>query len=140
MTTSYQPGDRVFTNVNGVEVEASVVRLSIDVEVKTPDGKLWWRALSKVRPVANADSAPSETAASHEVQSTPAEPSTEANLGSQSGDISSPTPASDTPVVPSDNETAQAAPQMFTESNTTPCGAPEEMTNRKRRKGSKGRR
>lgn len=50
MHTIYKPGDQVVTIVKGTEVEASVVRVSVEVEVKTTDGGLWWRAVSRVRP------------------------------------------------------------------------------------------
>ncbi len=68
MTPLYNPGDKVLTKVQGVEVEACVVRHTVEFEVKTPDGKLWWRASGKVRPVqatpaADGPSAPTTTAA-----------------------------------------------------------------------------
>lgn len=46
----YTKGDSVITKVNGVEVEATVVRVTVDIEVKTADDKTWWRALSRLRP------------------------------------------------------------------------------------------
>ena len=75
MNANYKPGDRVITKINGVEVEASVVRVWVDVDVKTADGKRFLRALSRVRPVDG------EPAASAEANSEPAkvEPSAPAD-------------------------------------------------------------
>ena len=50
MNTNYTKGDRVITKVNGVELEATVVRVTVDIEVKTADGNTWWRAISRLRP------------------------------------------------------------------------------------------
>ena len=72
MNTTYNPGDRVITKIKGQEVEVSVVKLSIDVEVKAPDGSVWWRAISKVRPVGGA--APTAAPASEQPPVEPASP------------------------------------------------------------------
>ena len=50
MNTLYKPGDLVRTKVNNIEVEATVTKLSVEVEVKTADGKLYWRSSNRVRP------------------------------------------------------------------------------------------
>jgi len=55
MNTIYKPGDRVITTVKGTEVEASVVRVTVDIEVSTPDGRTWWRAISKLRPAVGVE-------------------------------------------------------------------------------------
>ncbi len=142
MTTSYQPGDRVLTNVNGVEVEASVVRLSVDVEVKTADGKVWWRALSKVRPA--ADAAPKQADEGAGDSSAPSVPGADGNTASHPVDAAAPetaaaAPAADAPVA-AGSEQAQAAPQTFAAPNIVPSGVPQETAERKRRKAGKGRR
>ena len=50
MEVIYKPGDRVTTKVNGVEVEAIVAQVTVDIAVKTADGKTWWRAISRLCP------------------------------------------------------------------------------------------
>jgi hypothetical protein len=51
MTPFYNPGDRVLTKVDGVEVEATVLKVTIDIEVKIPDGTTRWRSSTKLKPV-----------------------------------------------------------------------------------------
>ena len=113
---TYQPGDRVMTNVNGVEVEASVVKLSVDVEVRTADGKVWWRALSRVRPPQAGNVAP-VTAGDSTLPNT-ATPKGHAGISDRSPD------------------TAQESPQAASAENATLV----ETTVRESRKGRKGRR
>ena len=58
MNTTYNPGDRVITKVKGVETEVSIVKLTVDIEVKADDGKTYWRAIGKVRPVGDGAAQP----------------------------------------------------------------------------------
>lgn len=50
MQTTYKKGDRVITKVEGTEVKATVQKVTVDIEVRTDDGRTWWRALSRLRP------------------------------------------------------------------------------------------
>lgn len=58
MTPLYNPGDRVLTTVDGAEVEATIVKITIDVEVRLPDGTTRWRASTRIRPTGAVPAAP----------------------------------------------------------------------------------
>jgi len=49
MNIPFNPGDVVLTKIQGQDVEAVVVQIAPDLKLKTVDGRLYWRAISRVR-------------------------------------------------------------------------------------------